>query len=188
MAASRLLAALTARFDTEALRPPALPPEPDAAIARWLASPAWAQMLAFCAPQRTPRLSVATLAGEQAPHCAEAFACLLDGSARLAGLGRAAGLAWRLQVKLADALPWRGLRDGDPWDAGWARSAPGSLRHLRAGFLPRRATLVLADAAERTGLTLPLATLVQRADGFAHPVRWLWVDAGAEGPLRWLPA
>lgn len=185
MTAGRIAAALTARFDDEALRPPALAPAAD--VERWAGQPAWAALARLCAPQGGPPLAVATLAGPEALACGEAFAAVLDGSQRLAALGRAAGLAWRLQVKLRDALPWRGLQPGDPWDSGWARTAPASLRHLPIGFAPRRATLVLADVADRPALTLALATFVQKAEGWRHPLRWLWLDGRDEGALRVLP-
>lgn len=174
-----MLKTLTARFDLQALNPPRLSaaPPPDQ-------HPAWAALSAFCAPVRQPRWAVATLSGDGATALADAFACMLDGSVRLAGLGRAAGIAWRLQVKLQDVMPWRGLQPGDPWDAGWARSAPASVRWLAKGFEPRRATLLLSPTGERGPLTLPVATLAQRSDQMAHPLRWLWVEDLPDEPLR----
>jgi hypothetical protein len=189
MSLSRQLSGLARRFDTLALNPPAQVGAPAAGPLPCLeALQAWCQHgsgpggMVWWRPGRLPRvaqrLAVAALTADnpaQAVLLANQLALGLDGSLRLAALGRGAGLGWRLQVKLADACWWRARQPQDPWDAGWARTAPPSLRHLTRGFAPRRATLVLADAADASLLALPLAHLVQRADSLPHPVRWLWV-------------
>ena len=111
----------------------------------------------------------------------------LDGSLGLAARpGRVAGLACRLGVKLDDAMWWRQRQIDDPWDAGWALDTPAALHQLQTAFWPRRATLVLADAASRAPLQVGLAALCERQAGLRHPVRWLWV--GGDDDLRALPA
>lgn len=126
--------------------------------------------------------SVATLVGPQHSATrawAETFALTLDGSLALEAMGsRWRGLAWRAQVKLHDAMWWRSPGADHPWDAGWASTAPPSLRQLQHHFLPRRATLILADAADAAdagGLHLALASLAQRSDELPFALRWLWV-------------
>jgi hypothetical protein len=233
---------LRQRFDTLALRPPAvstglapnlppgqspgLPPKRsahDAAMSRRDADTR-AALLAWCGQSAGPggapfwqpgarprvdlRLAVGTLqaaahattrdgpAGPDAGHhppvaaaCAwvDHIACQLDGSLHLQALpGRAAGLAFRLGVKLHDAMWWRHRSAGDPWDAGWALTTTTALQHLHTAFWPRRATLVLADAQSPAPLVAALAALQQRQADFRHPVRWLWV--GAEADLQALPA
>ena len=130
-------------------------------------------------PKVAQRLAVAALRGPDAVATtawANAFARQIDGSARLDALpGTAARLALRLGVKAHDAMWWRARQAGDPWDAGWAINTPPALRHWKARFMPRRATLILADRAEAAALQACLAALVLRSDDLRHPVRWLWV-------------
>ena len=140
-------------------------------------------------PRVASRLAVATLRGAAgAPAAAtiawaDSFARQLDGSNRLAALpGRAAGLAFRLGVKLHDAMWWRPRQPDDPWDAGWAIDTAPALRHLQNNFQPRRATLILADARRFEPLSAGLAGLAQRQAGLRHPVRWLWTGGEAELP------
>jgi hypothetical protein len=137
-----------------------------------------------------PQSATTTDQGPLAPAAAawvDHLARGLDGSLRLQALPhRAAGLAYRLGVKLHDAQWWRHRLADDPWDAGWALTTPAALQQLQTRFWPRRATLVLADAASWQSLQAALAALRQRQAGFRHPVRWLWV--GAESDLQALPA
>ena len=132
-------------------------------------------------PQVQSRMAVARLVG--ADHAwvtafANRLACDIDGSLRLQALaGTLPRLAWRAQVKFHDACWWRQRLPSDPWDAGWASTSPPGLRQWLKGFHPRRATLVLADAADAPALTVPLAMLLQFSDVLPHPVRWLWVGA-----------
>lgn len=142
-------------------------------------------------PHVAEPLRVATLRGAaDAPPAAtaawaDAFARQLDGSTRLAALpGRAAGRAFRLGVKLHDAMWWRARQPADPWDAGWAIDTPAALRHLATHFQPRRATLILADARRFEALNAGLAGLAQRQAALRHPVRWLWVGGEADLPAR----
>lgn len=185
------LAGLAARFDGLALRPPAA--EPGQARLQADRPGPWQALEAWCWTGRTDTgpqaaraagagLAVAALDGEDAAACrcwVDAFARQLDGSSRLDALpGRAAGLPWRLQIQLLDTLAWRARRTRDPWDAGWALSSPVALDRWRAHFVPRRPTLVLADAADFPALQPALAGLAARSLGWRQPVRWLWVGRG----------
>ena len=199
MSLGRHLSGLRARFDLQALRPPA-PSGSAADDALAQQQPAWSGLLAWCQqgagpgnsgwlqpgarPAVAQRLAVAALhgQGDSATRAwADAFARQLDGSVALAGLpGGARGpgaLAMRLRVKAQDAMWWRPRRPDDPWDAGWAISAPASHSHShwRSGFMPRRATLILADSREAATLSPHLAALAARSDALWHPLRWVWV-------------
>lgn len=194
------------RFDERALRPPEARPG-DAAlqaahtaslnlIAAWALDGAGPGTAPLWQPMRLPQVDkrMATEVMQVPdPSAAEALANLaargLDGSLRLATLPRAAGLAWRLQVKLADAAWWRPVGPAHPWDAGWARTDPAAVQHLAQHFQPRRATLVLARADDAALLQPALAGLQSRALHLARPVRWLWVGSGAApAPLPGVPA
>ena len=187
---------LTQRFDTQALQPPEAAPAATEASLRQRDPATWQQLSAWCRagagpggsgwfnpggqPSVDKRWAAAALGGPAAAAWADAFARDLDGGSALDLLpGRLAGLALRLRVKAADAAWWRLRQDADPWDAGWVRSAPPALRQLQGPWLPRRATLLLADAADQRALRLAQATLQQRSDAFDHPVRWLWVATDA---------
>ena len=203
MSLGRYLSGLGARFDSQALRPPA--PGPSAVDdARARQQPAWVGLQAWCQQGAGPgrssglrpgaqpavalRLAVAAVQGPDpaaALAWADAFARQLDGSVALAALsggaqGRAA-LALRLRVKAQDAMWWRSRRPDDPWDVGWAisTSTSPSPSPWSSDFLPRRATLVLADRREADSLQPHLTALTERSEGFWHPVRWLWVGSGA---------
>jgi hypothetical protein len=185
------LAGLQAGFDVDALRPP---PAVATESARLKAQPqALRALTVWCLTGAVPRvrdpLTVAVLRGALGSDTvtlmgwADAFARQMDGGIRLDALpSRAAGLAWRLRTKLNDAQPWRSRRPDDPWDAGWAHSTPAALRRLQADWLPRRPTLILADAADHEALRLALGALWQRRQRLQHPVRWLWVGGGTEVP------
>jgi hypothetical protein len=193
------LVAVQAGFDTEALRPPATA---GAELARLRAQPHAVRALTqWClsgvVPRLRQRLTVGALraaagGGDAVAlmHWAEAFARQMDGGIRLDALPtRAAGLAWRVRTKLNDARPWRSRQADDPWDAGWAQSTPQALRRLQTDWMPRRATLVLADAADHVALRLALTALWQRHPRFRHPVRWLWVGGGSDfaaAPGQWV--
>ena len=175
---------LGARFDTQALRPPAVAADEAGTLQRW---PAGARALAAWCQTATPMLAVAALqgpgdlAGAALLAWADALARQLDGGTRLDALpGRAAGLAWRLRIKLNDALPWRARRQDDPWDAGWALASNTALRHWQVHWQPRRPTLVLAQIAQAEALAPALDALSRRLPPGAPAVRWLWV--GGDGP------
>lgn len=192
MSIERRLANLRARFDGVALQAPKRAPRQaeqallssQAAtlgeLADWCHTPARRGAPGVWHSAATQDLSVATLLGADGAATAafaNAFARALDGSTALESMSAVAGLGFRLQVKLHDAMWWRPRRPADPWDAGWASTAPPAQRRLEGHFLPRRATLILAPGEDSIPLTLALAQLAQRSDEFAHPVRWLWVGA-----------
>ncbi len=190
------LLSLRQRFDRLALRPPAARPDElalcsqqadtCAALQAWVWAGAGPGNVDGWRPGARPkvrqRLALGALRGAddaQALALANAFARRLDGSQQLAALGGGvAGVGLRLQVKGHDAMWWRQRQASDPWDAGWAVNTPPALRHIKSGFRPRRATLILADRSEAQPLRLCLAALVARSDDFRHPVRWLWVGGG----------
>lgn len=188
---SDYLVGAQAGFDTEALRPPATA---GAELARLKSQPQAVRALTqWCLTGAVPRLRQQLTVGALRAASggdpvalkgwAEAFARQMDGGIRLDALPtRAAGLAWRVRTKLNDARPWRTRQPDDPWDAGWAHSTPQALRRLQAEWMPRRATLVLADAADHVALRLALTALWQRHPRFRHPVRWLWVGGGSDFP------
>ena len=185
------LVGLQAGFDSLALRPPA---PADSERARLRAQAAAVQALtAWCLqgtmPRLRQRLLVGALRGAAGAEAlalvtwADAFARQIDGGTRLDAMSTAMqGLVWRLQTKFNDARVWRTRQPTDPWDAGWAMSTPAALRRLQGDWMPRRATLVLADAADHEALRLSLTALWQRHRSFRHPVRWLWVGGGADLP------
>ena len=193
----RHLRSLRARFDLQALRPPA-PGSSVAADALAQQQPAWSGLQAWCQqgagpgnsawsqpgakPAVAQRLAVAALRGPDditTQAWAAAFARMLDGSVALAALsGGASGtaaLAMRLRVKAQDAMWWRPRQPDDPWDAGWAINTPHASRHWPSHFMPRRATLILADRRKGDVLCPHLEALAARSDDFWHPVRWVWV-------------
>ena len=188
MALRDALFSLQARFDGLALRAPAATGDE---VARLRTQAATAQALNdWCllgaVPRMRQRMLVGALRGTDAQALtswADAFARQIDGGLRLDAMSTPLqGLAWRLQVKLNDASPWRTRQHADPWDAGWASSAPAALRQLQKAWMPRRATLVLAHAADHEALSLALTALWLRHTSFRHPVRWLWVGSGADLP------
>ena len=93
-------------------------------------------------------------------------------------------LAFRLGVKLHDAMGWRPRQPTDPWDAGWVVTTPAALHRLQTVWTPRRATLLLADAGAQDNLRPRLKVLARRSAGFRHPVRWLWVGGEIGGPAQ----
>ena len=174
---------LGARFDTRALRPPAVATDE---AARLQGQPACAAALLTWCQGGGPALAVAALQGNgQAPELAawaDALARHLDGGTRLDALGRAAGLAWRLRIQLNDAWPGRARQPDDPWDAGWALDSGAALAHWQSGWRPRRPTLVLAEAGQADALAPVLAALARRPADSALALRWLWVGGDEDGP------
>jgi len=206
MSIDRYLAGLRARYDSLALRPPAAAADEatrlqgQAAVAQALTG--WCQAGAgpgHCSPWQPGarpavgvRLSAAALRGPHGPHgqdgattaWANALGRQIDGGTRLDALPGNAGRRWRLQIKLAEAAWWRPRQSADPWDVGWAINTPPALRQMLGVWMPRRATLILADAAEFDALAPSLGRLWQRQDDFRHPVRWLWVGGAVDVPAR----
>jgi hypothetical protein len=193
MSLERYVQSLKGRFDRLCIRPPDLQPAAllagtGQAILDWChqdSGPGHVGLLQIGAqPRVEQRLMLGALRGPDDAACmalADALGCEIDGSHRLAAMtGRVPGLLWRLQVKGLDAAWWRQRQRSDPWDAGWAVNTPPSMRRWKQGFMPRRATLLLADWREEHDLRMVLAQLVQRSDDFRHPVRWLWVGGPAD--------
>lgn len=159
--------AVAARFDLQLMQPPA--PTGDADPALLARVRAWCEAGAF--PHPTHRFAAAGIA----PHPAlDAVACELDGSHRLARLGRLRGLAWRLQVLLNDHRPGRALQPADPWDCGWWRD--GALA-AAAAFRPRRPTLLMVR--DGPAVTPLLATLREQSAHYTRPLRVLVVSPTA---------
>ena len=131
--------------------------------------------------ERPPHPDAAAQADRERPlrRWADAFGRHLDGSTRLESLSPPAGLGWRLGILarevLAEALPGHPRPSDDPWDVGWARVAPASIRRLERGFAPRRPTLILALGSDSRHYDMALPSLAQRRDDLRHPLRWLWV-------------
>jgi len=127
-------------------------------------------------PQVPQRWSVAWLAGPKGSgrsHLAEAFSRQLDGDDRLQALASgAARLRLRIGVKLADACWWRARRPDDPWDCGYLVDEPAARQALQ-NFLPRRATLMVADGLPEEALRACVAALAPRQARFRQPVRLL---------------
>ncbi len=203
MSIDRYLAGLRARYDTLALRPPASAADEttrlqgQAAVARalidWCQAGAGPGDCSAWQPGARPavdlRLSAAALRGPAGFDAAttawaNALGRQLDGGTRLDALPSGDGRRWRLQIKLTEAAWWRARQPADPWDVGWAIDTLPALRQMLGVWMPRRATLVLADAAQFDMLAPSLGRLWQRQDDFRHPVRWLWVGGAADVPAR----
>ncbi len=106
-------------------------------------------------------------------------ALLLDGSWAMADAAGAAGrLAIRGRALWADVAWWRPLQTLDAWDAGEALQ-PAALQ----GFVPRRATLIVVDAArlDEAGAQA-LGRLEQQAWAWAWPRAVRVVVAGGAVP------
>ncbi len=115
--------------------------------------------------------------GGSRSQLAETLSREIDGSHQLAQAGSAwARLCLRLRVKWNDCVWWRAREPADPWDSGYLADDPMALDHLRQ-FLPRRATLMVADAMPSAALLERIAVLSARCGAFHHPVRLLIVDA-----------
>ena len=191
------LRSLAAGFDDLALSAPApalREVEEDLALRQ---PDTWQQLIDWChhgaGPGHRPLLSPAAQPAVQdriavasllcpddmlAETWSQVLARTLDGARRLDELPGLVGLGWRVLVKAREACWWRPRGRDDPWDAGWARTAPASLQQLGRHFLPRRATLVLADRSHQHLLEPALTQLLLRCEAFDHPVRWLWVGQG----------
>lgn len=103
-------------------------------------------------------------------HLAEALSRQLDGSLQLAACtGRWAALRLRLRVKAQDCLWWRRRQPADPWDSGYLVEDPAARRRLER-FLPRRATLIVADELPPESLRQAIEDLNSRRSDFRHLV------------------
>ena len=100
-------------------------------------------------------------------------ACLqLDGSWWMADASAAGRLAVRAQALWADAAWWRPLQERDAWDAGFALD-PAAL----AGFIPRRATLIVIEGEPDAEGRRALDALARQADALRRAIRVLIVGS-----------
>jgi hypothetical protein len=192
------LSGLGQRFDKQALQPPqaasALAGADKAvlpALQAWCLSDSGPGCSRWTRPLTQPaidqRLKIATL-GPATP-CALATAeqlCLqLDGSLRMAGSGPLGRLQLRLMTKLNDAMWWRALRPTDPWDCGHVRATPAGMDAMR-GFIPRRATLMVASGLTPALRQELLSALQQRQADWPHAVRLLLIghESSGEVPMQ----
>jgi hypothetical protein len=188
-ALAQLRDAFTARFDEAALRAPpwdTLPPAVAAkaldALRAWcldgIGSGARPLMAPSAASDVTVPFRAAVVTGENADAAVLALGLQLDGSLRLQQMGRFAGIAWRLAVKLHDAMWWRGRQPSDPWDFGFLRDDGDA---AIARFTPRRATLIAVAGADPVRVNAQLALLQSRAPALERPVRVLLTGCALEG-------
>jgi len=150
-------------------------------------SPFWRP---WALPQVPQPFAIAVLTGSNGvgkSHLAEALCRELDGSLQLAACsGRFASLRLRLRVKCQECLWWRRRHPADPWDSGYLVEDPAARRRLER-FLPRRATLIVADELPPESLRKAIEDLNSRRSDFRQPVRLLIVDAALPSTLglRW---
>jgi hypothetical protein len=192
--ARRVGPVLVARYDGAALRvappegaaqpaartPLATRPADGSALQAWCFAGAGDGRSPFWRPWTVPRVeqrfSIATwaeAAGAELPRLVEAFARHIDGSDRLDALaGPFARIALRLRVKGHDAMWWRARQSADPWDSGYLVDDAEALQALRR-FLPRRATLLVAQDLPLDALRERITLLGARRAAFHHPVRLL---------------
>ena len=127
--------------------------------------------------------AVAHLSGAQAAGkslLALALSRELDGSVLL----EACPTGWahwhvRLRVKLHDCQWWRARQLGDPWDCGYVHSAALASGAI-ARFLPRRATLIVADGLTGDEVEQCAAQLHANRAWYRCPVRLLVIGSGGE--------
>jgi hypothetical protein len=195
--AKRIAPALIARYDNAVLRvAPVKAVDLDAAgPLRADQQAAWDQLQHWCfdgagdgrsplwqpwaMPRVEQRFSIALLTGAKGAgksQLVEAFSRAIDGSNQLQRAGGAGGrLALRLRVKVNDCLWWRARKPTDPWDSGYLFD-DAAVRQRLPRFLPRRATLMVADAWPAASLRECISALNARRADFHHPVRLLIVD------------
>lgn len=190
---------LAARFDLQALAPPAAAPAEHEAAQFTRDPESWQALCDWCRAASDSPLPAARLGMQAAGSAADlrawadALARHLDGGSALDALPSGwPRLALRLRVKWQDLQAAWGAPAGRSaqvlgasviWDAGWVRAEAAALDHLARRWQPRRPTLLLADAgaAADGGLALAQALDALRerlsAGGVAQalPLRWLWV-------------
>jgi hypothetical protein len=102
-----------------------------------------------------------------------AFMGQLDGTGLLLTCSGPWAKRWlRLRIKLREALWWRPRQAADPWDCGFLKTDEAALTQLPR-FLPRRATLIVAQDLPDQILRDCLTALRDRQTIFSHPVRLL---------------
>ena len=127
--------------------------------------------------------AVAHLSGAQAAGkslLALALSREMDGSVLLEACPtRWARWRVRLRVKLNDCQWWRARQLDDPWDCGYVHSAALASGAI-ARFLPRRATLIVADGLTRDEVEQCAAQLQANSAWYRCPVRLLVIAVGSE--------
>ena len=192
---------LFARFDTEALcaDPPGqhslpwrLPLCMQQALvferlSQWCQARAGVAARPVLAPWAQPLVekafAVAHLSGAQAAGkslLALALSRELDGSVLL----KACPTRWarwrlRLRAKLHDCQWWRARQLDDPWDCGYVHSAALASGAI-ARFLPRRATLIVADGLTCEEVDQCAAQLHANSAWYHCPVRLLVITVGSD--------
>lgn len=184
-----------ARYDLAALCPPdpgggTATPDPAAwqALRHWCLAGSGPGTRPPWAPRGLPavqlRLKVAQLLGPDAralSRLATQFMLERDGSLQLQACRTApARLALRLQTLLHERLWWRPRQASDPWDSGHVRATPAGLQ-AAMHFMPRRASLLVADGLPADALAGLLQNLQSRQAGFTCPVRLLVLGPVPEG-------
>lgn len=160
---------LPRRFDDALMYPPDARSAVDSALL--------ASLRAWCEGGVGPALTEPLRMASIAPHAGlDAAACVLDGSYKLARLGRWRGLRWRLQILWQEHVVGRSTQPGDPWDCGWWREGP--LGPAEA-FQPRRATLLMLREPDPAAAAALLATFRASSPAYARPLRVLVVSVKA---------
>ncbi len=187
---------LSARFDVAALRPPAPLPAGQAGhpaqdhtawptLRHWCLAGAGPGTRPFWSPGRPPtigqRYTTAALAGADISTqraLAQALCLERDGSLQLQACRTAWGrLQLRAATKLHDAMWWRARQPADAWDCGYVVDTPAGLQAL-ARFVPRRATLMVADDLPADVLHAVANGLKSRQTQLRQAVRLLVVGTG----------
>lgn len=189
---------LTARFDTEALRPPATL----FSVAEWRAPPdewrrVWDNIRQWCVVEHEARnnaseaLSVARVFGGASADrhsLIESLCQDLDGGVRLAACASGLGRLWlRVATKFGDLSSAAVRRADHPWDCGYAKPEETGLQALQR-FRPRRSTLIVIQDMSEGEMVDRLNALRACADQFMRRVRVLVVAEDDAGCNRSGPA
>jgi hypothetical protein len=202
--ARRVGTELVARFDSVLLRPPAnldlatltASSNTGGQLRDWCFDGAGTGAAPLLLPNAIPAmnqpLSIAVWETAPPPEQAaqqtqlNAFMGQLDGTGLLlACSGPGAGRWLRLHIKLREALWWRARQANDPWDCGFLNTDAAAVAQVQ-GFLPRRATLIVAQDVPHSLLHERLTVLRERQSMFRQPVRVLVMGTFTEddfGPV-----
>lgn len=171
------LATLRARYDGATLQAPSSHPTVALDVRQ---AAVFKTLRDWCRQQPDSSIAVALLTGPHGAgktHLADALCRELDGSVLLDACTSSIA-RWRvkLRVKLDDCRGPQRQPPDHPWDSGFLRDSPEAFAAL-AHFIPRRPTLIVADALPAARLQDCMTVLTQRQAEFAHPVRLLIVDS-----------